>query len=54
VKFTVLDALELGYDVKLIEDGCRAVNLAPGDGERAIAEMRGAGAGIVESGAIGA
>ncbi|HEY4058089.1 MAG TPA: bifunctional nicotinamidase/pyrazinamidase [Kofleriaceae bacterium] len=54
VKFTVLDALTLAYDVKLIEDGCRAVNLAAGDGERAIAEMRGAGAGIVESGAIGA
>ncbi|CAN5815369.1 bifunctional nicotinamidase/pyrazinamidase [soil metagenome] len=54
VKFTVLDALKLGYDVKLIEDGCRAVNLAPGDGERAIEEMRAAGAGVVESGAIGA
>ncbi|HEY4178360.1 MAG TPA: bifunctional nicotinamidase/pyrazinamidase [Kofleriaceae bacterium] len=54
VKFTVLDALKLGYDVKLIEDGCYAVNLSPGDGERAIAEMRTAGAGIVESGAIGA
>jgi nicotinamidase/pyrazinamidase len=44
VKFTVLDALELGFDVRLVEDGCRAVDLQPGDGERAIAEMRAAGA----------
>ncbi|MGE0400057.1 MAG: bifunctional nicotinamidase/pyrazinamidase [Kofleriaceae bacterium] len=54
VKFTVLDALKLGYEVKLIEDGCRGVNLRPGDDEKAIAEMRGAGAAVVESGAIGA
>lgn len=54
VKFTVLDALKLGYDVKLIEDGCRGVELAPGDSERAIAEMRGAGAAVVDSGSIGA
>lgn len=53
VKYTVLDALKLGFDVKLVEDGCRAVDLAPGDGDRAIAEMRGAGAAIVDSGAIG-
>ena len=54
VKFTALDARELGFDVKLIEDGCRAVELQPGDGERAIAAMRSAGCAIVESGAIGA
>ena len=54
VKFTVLDALQLGYDVKLVEDGCRGVDLVPGDSERAIAEMRAAGAAVVESGAIGA
>jgi len=34
-------------------DGCRAVELKPGDGDRAIAEMRGAGIAIVESGSIG-
>ena len=54
VKHTVLDARSLGFDVWVIEDGCRAVELKPGDGERALAEMRGAGAAIVESGAIGA
>lgn len=53
VKFTVLDGLQLGYEVKLVEDGCRAVNLAIGDGDKAIAAMRGAGAAIVESGSIG-
>jgi len=53
VKATALDARNLGFDVKLIEDGCRAVELKPGDGERAIAEMRGADIAIVESGSIG-
>ena len=54
VKFTALDAKQLGFDVFLIEDGCRGVELKPGDSERAIAEMRGAGVAVVESGAIGA
>jgi len=53
VKHTALDALSLGFKVWVIEDGCRAVDLKPGDGERALAEMRGHGAAIVESGAIG-
>ncbi|HWO17935.1 MAG TPA: bifunctional nicotinamidase/pyrazinamidase [Kofleriaceae bacterium] len=53
VKFTVLDALELGLDVWLIEDGCRAVDLKPGDGERAIRQMYGFGATVIHSGAIG-
>jgi nicotinamidase/pyrazinamidase len=53
VKATALDARALGFDVKLIEDGCRAVELNAGDGERALAEMRAAGVAIVESGSIG-
>ncbi len=40
VKFTALDARGLGMTVTLVADGCRAVDLAPGDGERAIDEMR--------------
>jgi nicotinamidase/pyrazinamidase len=52
VKFTALDARNEGFDVFLIEDGCRAVELAPGDGDKAIAEMREAGVTIVESGMI--
>ncbi|MBL0219112.1 MAG: bifunctional nicotinamidase/pyrazinamidase [Myxococcales bacterium] len=54
VKFTALDARQLGFDVWLVEDGCRAVDLKPGDGERAIAELKGAGVAIVDSGSIGA
>ena len=53
VKFTVLDARQLGFDVKLVEDGCRGVELAAGDSEAAIEAMRAAGAAIVESGSIG-
>lgn len=52
VKATVLDALELKYDVWVIEDGCRAVDLAPGDGERALSVMRGHGATVIDSGVI--
>ncbi len=52
VKFTVLDARQLGFDVWLIEDGCRPVDLAPGDGERAKAEMRDRGATIITSASL--
>jgi nicotinamidase/pyrazinamidase len=52
VKFTVLDALEQGFAVWLVEDGCRAVNLQAHHGERAVGEMRAAGATIIWSGAI--
>jgi len=40
VKATAIDALELGFATTLIASGCRAVDLAKGDGEKAIAEMR--------------
>jgi nicotinamidase/pyrazinamidase len=53
VKATALDARELGFETWVIEDGCRAVELHPGDGDRALAAMRAAGATIVESGTIG-
>ena len=52
VKFTVLDARLLGLKTFLIEDGCRGVNLREGDAERAIEEMRKAGARVVKSGEI--
>jgi nicotinamidase/pyrazinamidase len=47
VKHTVLDALKHGFKVKALEDAMRAVELQPGDGDRAIDEMRAAGAEIV-------
>jgi len=49
VKNTVLDAVKEGFRVKALEDAMRAVEVNPGDGERAIAEMRDAGAEIVSS-----
>lgn len=44
VKHTVLDALRSGFGAVLLLDAVRAVDLRPGDGERAIREMREAGA----------
>ena len=49
VKNTVLDALKHGFKVKALENAMRAVELQPGDGERAIDEMRAAGAEIVSN-----
>ena len=49
VKFTALDARALGFDTVLVEDGCRAVDLAAGDGARAIEELRAAGVRVVRS-----
>jgi nicotinamidase/pyrazinamidase len=47
VKFTVLDALEEGFKTTLIREATRGVNLEPGDVERAVEEMRVAGANIL-------
>jgi len=47
VRATALDALNLGLQVTLVTDGCRAVNLKPGDGERAMLELREAGARLL-------
>ena len=41
---TVKDALKLGYRVYLLLDAIRAVDVNPGDGERAIEEMKSLGA----------
>jgi nicotinamidase/pyrazinamidase len=45
---TVLDALRLGFQVCLLRDAIRAVDVRPGDGERAIARMREAGAAVLQ------
>jgi len=39
VRATVLDALKLGYQVMLLLDATRGVDVNPGDSERAIREM---------------
>lgn len=44
VKHTVLDGVKEGFQVVLLEDAIRGVNLRPGDSERAIEEMIHAGA----------
>lgn len=41
---TVKHALEAGFEVLLLEDAIRAVNVEPDDGERALNEMREGGA----------
>ena len=48
VKSTVLDARQHGYPATVIENAVRAVDLQPGDRERAVEEMLGAGA-LLES-----
>jgi nicotinamidase/pyrazinamidase len=44
---TVLDARTLGFPVTVVRDAVRAVDLDPGDGDRAITRMQNAGAEIV-------
>jgi nicotinamidase/pyrazinamidase len=40
---TALDAVRLGFDTSLLTDAVAAVNLAGGDGDRALDQMRAAG-----------
>ena len=47
VRATAMDALSMGLDVTLVTDGCRAVDLKLGDGERALADLREAGARLL-------
>jgi nicotinamidase/pyrazinamidase len=44
---TVVDARMLGYPVEVLAAGIRAVDMTPGDGDRAMARMRDAGADLV-------
>lgn len=43
VKFTALDSVALGFSTHLILEGCRGVELSPGDAARAVEQMRRAG-----------
>lgn len=47
VKRTVLDALMLGFDVRLLIDAVRGINLKPDDSEKAMLEMQAQGAKTV-------
>jgi nicotinamidase/pyrazinamidase len=52
VKYSVLDSKSLGIRTHVIEDACRGVNLRSDDSKDAVAEMRAAGASIIDSGEI--
>ncbi|AVX38079.1 bifunctional nicotinamidase/pyrazinamidase [Yersinia massiliensis] len=47
VKYSVLDALALGYKATVIVDGCRGVNIQPQDSQQAFDAMRDAGAELL-------
>lgn len=47
VKATALDALRLGFEVMVLGEAVAAVNIAPDDGDRALAEMTEAGVTLV-------
>lgn len=49
VKATALDARRLGFATRIVLDGVRGVDLAPGDSERAVEEMRAAGVEAVRA-----
>jgi nicotinamidase/pyrazinamidase len=52
VRNTVLDARRLGFDVSVVEDAIRGVEVNPGDSERALEEMERAGADVTSSPAV--
>ena len=52
VKFTAMDAKDLGFNTHLIKDATKGVNLNEGDVEQAIKDMSAKGIHIVESSAI--
>jgi nicotinamidase/pyrazinamidase len=47
VKETALDAVRKGFAAVVLEEGVRAVDLQPGDGERALEAIRESGASVV-------
>ncbi len=53
VKQTVLDACKLGFRVVVLEDAIRGIDATPGDCERAIRDMRAAGAVFAKSHDLG-
>jgi len=49
VKFSALDAVAASFDVYLVKDGCRGVDLRPGDVDRAMEQMKQSGVKLLNS-----
>lgn len=49
VKYSVLDAVDLGYRVFVVKDACKPVNLREDDEDKALQEMEKVGAKIITS-----
>jgi nicotinamidase/pyrazinamidase len=49
VKYSALDARQLGFGTNVVVDACRAIELKPGDLKLALDEMREVGARLVQS-----
>jgi nicotinamidase/pyrazinamidase len=49
VKFSALDARALEIETRVVEDGCRGVDIHEGDSARALDEMRAAGVCVLRS-----
>ena len=49
VRASAIDACREGFDVTVVQDAVRAVEVNPGDSERALADMRQAGARVASS-----
>lgn len=47
VRFSAIDAIDLGYTTRLIAAGVRGVDLIPGDVEQALSELKSKGAELV-------
>lgn len=43
VRYTALDAVNLGFETTVLKDGTRGVDLEPGDTERTFVELEDAG-----------
>jgi nicotinamidase/pyrazinamidase len=54
VKNTALDAVLLGLKCYVIEDGCRGLEMQPGDVQRALDEMQSVGVRIIQSSDVAA
>ena len=52
VKFSALDAVSVGLRTLVVEEGCRGIDLSPGDVARAWDEMRSAGVQIVSEASV--